>query len=224
MGSIASFHIRDVIDPGDALGEILFGLIMALTFTVGSRLLFSETGLDVRELIVATVGCNVAWGIIDAVLFTLGTVFYKTRRVRVLRQVRTAGSDAVALSALMKEFPISGEPLVSTTADTDALYRSMLVLARRAEPGNLRLTKEDALAAIVVFLLVSATALPAIIPFLFIDNAYLALRTSNFLLIGLLFLTGFGWARFSDARPLMAGITMTCLGLALVGIAVALGG
>src|SRR5688572_19622468 len=102
MGSIASFHIRDVIDPGDALGEILFGLIMALTFTVGSRLLFSETGLDVRELIVATVGCNVAWGIIDAVLFTLGTVFYKTRRVRVLRQVRTAGSDAVALSALMK--------------------------------------------------------------------------------------------------------------------------
>ncbi|TCL64608.1 VIT1/CCC1 transporter family protein [Rhizobium sp. BK251] len=224
MGSIASFHIRDVIDPGDALGEILFGLIMALTFTVGSRLLFSETGLDVHELIVATVGCNVAWGIIDAVLFTLGTVFYKSRRVRVLRQVRTARSDDVALSALMKEFPISGEPLVTATADTDALYRSMLVLARRAEPGNLSLSKEDALAAVIVFLLVTATALPAIIPFLLIDNADLALRTSNFLLIGLLFLTGFGWARFSDSKPLRAGITMTCLGLALVGIAVALGG
>ncbi|CDM59391.1 hypothetical protein LPU83_3748 [Rhizobium favelukesii] len=44
------------------------------------------------------------------------------------------------------------------------------------------------------------------------------------LLIGLLFVTGCAWARFSDAKPLNAGITMTCLGLVLVGIAIALGG
>jgi len=217
-------RISDAIDPGDALGEVLFGLIMALTFTVGSRLLFSKEGLDVPELIVATIGCNVAWGIIDAVLFVLGTVFYKSRRVRVFRQIKTAGSEQDAISALRKEFPLDSEPYVAASADEEALYRAMLDLARRGSPAKLRLSMDDLVAAIVVFLLVSATSLPAVIPFFLIDNADVALRTSNFLLIALLFLTGCAWARFSDAKPLHAGMTMTCLGLMLVGIAIALGG
>ena len=217
-------HIADVIDPGDALGEVLFGLIMALTFTVGSRLVFTEEGLNVRELIVATIGCNVAWGIIDAVLFVLGTVFYKSRRARLFRQIKAAKSEQEAISALRREFPIDGEPLVSAGADEEALYQAMLGFARRGSPAKLRLSRDDLLAAFIVFLLVSATSLPAVIPFFMIDSANLALRTSNFLLIALLFTTGCAWARFSDAKPLNAGITMTCLGLALVGIAVALGG
>jgi hypothetical protein len=217
-------QIADVIDPGDALGEVLFGLIMALTFTVCSRVIFTEGGLDVRELIVATIGCNVAWGIIDAVLFVLGVVFYKSRRGHVFRQVRAAQNERDAIAALRKEFPIDGEPLVSAAADEEALYQAMLGLARRGSPANTRLSRDDFLAAVIVFLLVSATSLPAVIPFFMISSADLALRTSNFLLVALLFLTGCAWAHFSDAKPLNAGITMTCLGLALVGIAIALGG
>ncbi len=217
-------HIADVIDPGDALGEILFGLIMALTFTVGSRLILSEDGLDVRELIVATIGCNIAWGIIDAVLFVLGTVSYKRRRVRVLRRIQASQSESEAISALRREFPIDREPFVSAAADEEALYRAILTFARRGRPADLRLSRDDLLAACLVFLLVSATSLPAVLPFFLINDPNIALRASNALLIGLLFLTGCAWARFSDAKPLTAGITMTCLGLALVGIAVALGG
>ncbi|WP_037076510.1 VIT1/CCC1 transporter family protein [Rhizobium mesoamericanum] len=217
-------HIADVIDPGDALGEVLFGLIMALTFTVGSRLVFTGEGLNVRELTAATIGCNVAWGIIDAVLFVLGTVFYKSRRARLFRQIKAARSEREAISALRKEFPLEGEPLVSAAADEEALYQAMLGLTRRASPAKLRLKRDDLLAAFIIFLLVSATSLPAVIPFFVIDSAELALRASNFLLIALLFTTGCAWARFSDANPLNAGITMTCLGLVLVGIAIALGG
>jgi VIT1/CCC1 family predicted Fe2+/Mn2+ transporter len=220
----SKLHITDVIDPGDALGEILFGLIMALTFTVGSRLIFSEEGLDVRELIVGTIGCNVAWGIIDAVLFVLGTLFYKSRRVRLFRRIKAAKSEQEAMSVLRNEFPIDSESFVSAAADEEALYQAMLGLARHGSPAKLRLSRDDLLAAFVVFLLVSATSLPAVIPFIMIGSADLALRASNVLLIALLFLTGCAWARFSDAKPLNAGITMTCLGLVLVGIAIALGG
>lgn len=220
----SKLHITDVIDPGDALGEILFGLIMALTFTVGSRLIFSEEGLDVRELIVGTIGCNVAWGIIDAVLFVLGTLFYKSRRVRLFRRIKAAKSEQEAMSVLRKEFPIDSESFVSAAADEEALYQAMLGLARHGSPAKFRLSRDDLLAAFIVFLLVSATSLPAVIPFIMIGSADLALRASNFLLIALLFLTGCAWARFSDAKPLNAGITMTCLGLVLVGIAIALGG
>jgi hypothetical protein len=49
-------RITNIIDPGDALGEVLFGLIMALTWTIGSRLVLEKKGLNVQELLVATIG------------------------------------------------------------------------------------------------------------------------------------------------------------------------
>lgn len=217
-------HITKIIDPGDALGEVLFGLIMALTWTVGSRLVFEEEGLNVRDLIVATIGCNVAWGIIDAVLFILGTTFYKSRRLRLFRQVKAAGKESDALTVLANEFPINEAPFSAKSADTDVLYRSLLTLARRSDPVKVSLSKGDLSAAIAVFLLVSATAIPAVIPFFLIEDAHLALRVSNLFLIMLLFVTGYAWAKFSGGRPIQAGMTMTCLGLLLVAIAIALGG
>lgn len=212
------------LDPGDALGEVLFGLIMALTWTVGSRLVLPEEGLDVRDLVVATIGCNVAWGIIDAVLFILGTTFYRSRRLRLFRHIRAAKDEAAALSVLAKEFPVEGSPLSAKPADAEALYRSLLALTRRAEPAKLSLTKADLRAAVAIFLLVSATALPAVVPFFLIDNADWALRASNLFLVVLLFVTGYAWAGFSGGRPFYAGMAMTCLGLFLVAIAIALGG
>ncbi|AHG45005.1 VIT family [Rhizobium leguminosarum bv. trifolii CB782] len=217
-------RITKIIDPGDALGEVLFGLIMALTWTVGSRLVFAKEGLDVHDLIVATIGCNVAWGIIDAVLFFLGTTFNKSRRLRLFRQIKAARSESAALKLLAKEFPIEEAPFSAKGADADALYRSLLTLACRADPVKASLPKGDLFAAIAVFALVSATSIPAVIPFLLIDSAHLALRISNLFLILLLFVTGYAWAKFSGGRPFYAGMTMTCLGLLLVAIAIALGG
>ncbi len=111
------FSIFENLDPGDALGEVLFGLIMALTWTIGSRLVLREEGLVVRDLVVATIGCNVAWGIIDAVLFTLGTTFFRSRRLRLFRQVRAAKDEGAALAVLAKEFPVEGTPLSAKPAD-----------------------------------------------------------------------------------------------------------
>ncbi len=216
--------IFDDLDPGDALAEVLFGLIMALTWTVGSRLVMQEEGLDVRGLIISTLGCNVAWGIIDAVLRILGTTFFRSRRLHLFRQIRGARDEASALAVIRNEFPTEGTALAVDSADAEALYRSLLALAIRSEPARVSLTRSDLRAAVAVFFLVAATAIPAVIPFFLIDDADRALRVSNLLLIGLLFFTGYAWARFSGGRPLYAGVTMTCLGLIMVGIAVALGG
>jgi VIT1/CCC1 family predicted Fe2+/Mn2+ transporter len=216
--------IFDDLDPGDALAEVLFGLIMALTWTVGSRLVMREEGLDVRGLVISTLGCNVAWGIIDAVLRILGTTFFRSRRLHLYRQIRGARDEATALEVIRNEFPTEGTALAVDHADAEALYRSLLALAAKSEPSRVSLTRSDLLAAVAVFFLVAATAIPAVIPFFLIDSPERALRVSNLLLIGLLFFTGYAWARFSGGRPLYAGVTMTCLGLIMVSIAVALGG
>ncbi len=212
------------LEPDDALAEVLFGLIMALTWTVGSRLVMQEEGLDVRGLIISTLGCNIAWGIIDAVLRILGTTFFRSRRLHLFRQIKTAKDEGAALAVIRNEFPTDGTALSVDRADAEMIYRSLLALAVRSEPSRVTLTQSDLLAAVAVFFLVSATAIPAVIPFLVIDDAERALRVSNGLLIGLLFFTGYAWARFSGGRPLYAGVTMTGLGLIMVGIAVALGG
>ena len=152
--------IFDDLDPGDALAEVLFGLIMALTWTVGSRLVMREEGLDIRGLVISTLGCNVAWGIIDAVLRILGTTFFRSRRLHLYRQIRGARDEATALEVIRNEFPTEGTALAVDHADAEALYRSLLALAAKSEPSRVSLTRSDLLAAVAVFFLVAATAFP----------------------------------------------------------------
>jgi hypothetical protein len=77
------------IDPGSTLGELIFGAIMVLTFTIGARLLGADEPTDGRELMIAALGCNIAWGIIDAFLYLLGTLFERRR---------AAGAGPIALT------------------------------------------------------------------------------------------------------------------------------
>jgi VIT family len=214
--------IHRYLDPGEALGEVLFGLIMVLTFTVGARLITTEDQLDARELVVAAVGCNIAWGVIDAVLFVLGSLFYRSQRARFYRALRTARNEAEALSAIREEFGL--EDVAVRPEDRARLYDSILAVGAHAHPARGRLHWRDFAAALVVFALVSASAVPGVVPFLLIDDSNLALRLSNSVLVLLLFLVGYWWAHYTDARPWKVGVAVTLLGMAMVLVAVALGG
>jgi hypothetical protein len=61
---------RRLLDPVDRTSEVLFGLIMALSFTCS----LSAAGAgreDVRTMLIAAIGCNIAWGLIDAIIFLM---------------------------------------------------------------------------------------------------------------------------------------------------------
>src|SRR5437867_11533992 len=80
---------RRVLEPIDRVSEVLFGLIMVLTFT--GSLSVAEAGReDVRAMLIGALGCNLAWGIIDAVLFLMGSLAEKSSGLRALRGVRKA--------------------------------------------------------------------------------------------------------------------------------------
>ena len=80
------------IDPGSYMGEVLFGLIMTLTFTLGASLVIQEEGREgARAMLIGIVGCNIAWGIIDGVLYVLGILFERGRMRRVGFEVRDQG-------------------------------------------------------------------------------------------------------------------------------------
>jgi hypothetical protein len=216
--------IHRYLDPGETLAEVLFGLIMVLTITLGAEILSASDELDTHKLVAAAVGCNVAWGVIDAVLFVLGSMFYRSQRARFFRGLRSARSEAEALAAIQEEFGLEEEPLAVPPADRARLYQSILAMSAHATPARVGLHRRDFVSGFIVFVLVSATALPGVIPFLLLDDSYWALRLSNAVLILLLFIVGYWWAHYTDARPWRAALIVLFLGVAMVSVALTLGG
>jgi hypothetical protein len=77
----------DHLAPGERLGETLFGLIMTLTFTIGAGFVVGTAEGASTALLYATIGCNVAWGLIDGVLLVLGRMFDRGRLVRLVMRL-----------------------------------------------------------------------------------------------------------------------------------------
>jgi VIT1/CCC1 family predicted Fe2+/Mn2+ transporter len=219
---IARF-IHRYLDPVDSLGELLFGLIMALTVTLGARLLTKQSDLDARELVGAMVGCNVAWSIIDAVLYLIGSVFSRNQRIRLVRKLRSAKTDLESMEAIREEFSLEDEPIVSEQ-DRATFHRVILGILKNADTRRAHLRWQDFQAAAVIVVLVSLTAVPGALPFLVLDDSYLALRLANLLQIALLFFVGFRWAEHTGSNPWLTGLGVVALGVALVAVSVALGG
>jgi len=216
--------IHRYLDPGETLGEVLGGLIMALTFTLGARLFSASGQLEARDLVVAVAGCNVAWGVIDATLFVLNSLFYRSRHARFFHALKNVRSEAEALAAVEEEFGLEDEPLAVYPEDRTRLYQSFLTLSARATPARKGLRRQDVVAAVIVFVLVSSTAVPGVIPLLVLEDSNFALTVSNGVLILLLFVVGYWWGRYTDAPSWRVGLTAMLLGVFMVGVAVALGG
>jgi hypothetical protein len=215
--------IHRYLDPDESLGELLFGLIMALTVTLGVRLLAAEDLSRPRDLAVALVGCNVAWGIIDAALYLLGSVFARNQRVHFMRKLRAMPSEAGALQAIREEYGLDDAHLAAEQ-DLAVFYRAALDVLRHAKVEHARLRGKDWMAAVVIVFLVTVTAVPGAVPILLVGDPVLGLALANVLQIGLLFAVGYYWARYSGANPWRTGAAIVGFGVALVGVSIALGG
>jgi len=211
---------RRVLEPYDRVSEVLFGLIMVLTFT--GSLSVAESGReDVRIMFIGALGCNVAWGIIDGLLYLMGCMSEQGRSLRSWRAVRNAASAAEAHRVIAGALP----GVVAAAISTDA-YESVRqkLLTMPAPPERPQLGKTEWLGALAVALWVIVTTLPVAVPFIVMDDVARAMRVSNAIAVVLLFVAGFAFGRVAEYRPWLTGIAMVIVGLALVGLTMALGG
>jgi VIT1/CCC1 family predicted Fe2+/Mn2+ transporter len=211
---------KRVLEPIDRVSEVLFGLIMVLTFT--GSLSIAEAGRDdVRTMLIGALGCNLAWGIIDGVLYLMGSLAEKGRGLFALRAVRKTADAKEAQRIIANALP----PVIASVLQPAELDAMQQRLRNLPEPiAKARLEKDDWLGAAGVFLLVFLSTFPVVIPFLFMRNAGPALRVSNAIALVMLFITGYAFGRMTGRYPWLVGIMMVLLGLILVGITVALGG
>jgi hypothetical protein len=209
-----------VLDPTARISEVLFGLIMALTFT-GSLGVATAGREEIRMLLIGMIGCNVAWGLVDAVMFLMSSVTERGHGLMTIRAVHQAQASGDAHRIIAQALP----PMVASIMTVDDLEKLRLaVLGIRPVESRAGFTRQDWLGAGAVFLLVFLSTFPVVIPFLVFETAHVALRVSNLVAIVMLFCLGYWLGQHSGHRPWATGASMVLLGLVLVGIAVALGG
>src|SRR2546427_12257500 len=95
---------KRVLDPIDRVSEVLFGLIMVLTFT-GSLSIAEAGRSEVRTMLIGALGCNLAWGIIDGVLYLMGCLAEKGRGLLTFRAVRRAADPKEAQRVIADALP-----------------------------------------------------------------------------------------------------------------------
>ena len=164
-----------LLDPVSRISEILFGLIMALTFT-GTLDVATAGNEDVRMLLVGTIGCNIAWGLVDAVMFLVAALTERGRNLLTVRGVQAASSAPHAHGIITDALP----PVVArlmTADDVERLRQGLLAL--RDIPPRPSLNKQDFQRAFAVFLLVFLSTFPVVVPFMVIDQVQTALRASE---------------------------------------------
>jgi hypothetical protein len=208
-----------ILDPMDRISEVLFGLIMALTFTCTLGVATADQ-IEVRTMLFGALGCNLAWGIIDGGVYLMARLNQRGRAILNWRTVRDAADVGVAQRTVAGALP----PLLASVIEPAQLEAMRQKLRQLPEPASPRLTKDDWLGALGICLLSFLSTFPIVIPFLLIGDARLALRASNAVAIAMLFVCGFIFGRCAGFRPVATGFSMVVLGSALVGVAIALGG
>jgi len=211
---------RRVLDPIDRVSEVLFGLIMVLTFT-GSLSVADAGRDDVRTMLIGALGCNLAWGIIDAMLYLMGCLADKGQSLTTYLAVRRATGSQEAQRRIADALPQVVASILEP-AELGAIHRRLLQLPEPPERANL--SKDDWLGAIGVFAIVFVSTFPVVIPFIFMQKVGPALRLSNAIAIVMLFLTGYAFGRITGRHPWLVGLAMVVLGSILAGMTMALGG
>lgn len=209
-----------VLSPVDRVSEMLFGLFMALTF-VGAVSVAESGREDLRKMFAAALGCNLAWGLVDAVMYLVRTITDRGRWLTLVRSVRAAADPEAGRRLIAGALSRVGASLLKTEELEAARGR---ILALASVPERPALLRSDLLAALAIFLIVVAATFPVVLPFMLIQDIGLAKIMSRAIALAMLFVGGLALGRYAGYGSWRVGFIMAGLGTALVAAVMALGG
>lgn len=215
-------HARQaaVLSPIDRIAEVLFGLIMVLTFT-GAISVATDGREEIGELLWAALGCNVAWGLVDAIMYLMNVAVERGHAITVFNKLANAKTIENSRSIIKDEL----DPLIISLMTDEEVDKLNDRLRKLPAPVKKHvLTVEDLKSGFQIFLLVFFCTLPVALPFVFLTDIELALRVSNGLALVMLFIGGYLLAGYAGFRKILTAAAYTAVGVFLVAITMALGG
>jgi hypothetical protein len=209
-----------ILHPVDRIMEMLFGLLMALSFT--GALSVAESGREeLRDMYIAALGCNLAWGFVDGVMYLIRTAVDRGRSLTLMRAVRDAADPETGRAVIENSLSRVAAGLVSQP-EVEAMRGRIVALP--SLPTRARLNGSDLLAALAIFVLVVLATFPVVLPFAFMQDVGAAKNASRIIALVMLFLGGLALGRYAGYGSWRAGLAMTALGVVMVGVIKVLGG
>ncbi|CAG9234593.1 conserved membrane hypothetical protein [Paraburkholderia tropica] len=214
-------HRREpILNVVDRVCELCFGLFMALTF-VGAVKAVTVADDAGRKMFITALGCNLAWGLADAVMYLVRTLADRGQRRKLALAVQRESNPALAVRSLRGALPDSLSPLVD---DAELERMRARIAAASTLPPRAQFVRADFVGALGIFLLVVVATFPVALPFLVIADNKAALVASRVLTLVMLFAAGFALGRYTGAGGMRAGFAMIALGILLTMAIIALGG
>jgi len=209
-----------ILNTVDRVCELCFGLFMALTFVGAVKAV--TAGEDAGyKMFIAALGCNLAWGLADAVMYLVRTLADRGQRLKLALTVQRERDQALAVGALRRALPETLETLVE---DADLERIRARLAAATTLPPRASFGRDDFVGALGIFLLVVLGTFPVALPFLVVKDLTTALIASRVLTLAMLFIAGFALGRYTGAGAMKAGLVMIALGILLTMAIIALGG
>ena len=148
---------------------------MVLTFTL-SLAATESARADVRAVLIGILGCNLAWAIINAVMYLMKVRDERRLAISTVQAVRDAERPVAGRAIVANNLP----SIVLPALTISELERIRLYLrSLPSESLSTSFSREDYLTSLGVFLFVFLCLFSVAAPFLLIDDVALALRLSN---------------------------------------------
>jgi VIT1/CCC1 family predicted Fe2+/Mn2+ transporter len=211
---------KSILNPLDRAAEILFGLIMALTFTCSIGIA-TKGNTQIRELLIGAIGCNMAWGLVDATMYLTGVLARRNRNKLMFDSIQNPLQIQEARRHISDALP----PVLASALGTEELdqIRNQLIKVPNGTP-KVTLTFNDLKKAFALFFLIFMSTFPVVLPFVFMPDPKDALRLSNLVAIVMMFLCGWSVAKYVGFNKWLMSIAMVSIGILLVCVTIALGG
>jgi hypothetical protein len=210
-----------VLDTIERVSEMCFGLFMALTFVGAvSAATAGQAEKAAMTMFYTALGCNLAWGLVDAVMYLVRTLTDRGKRLTLAMAVRAAPDVAAAEKMLRAELPPRVGRLIGD-AELNAM-RHQLVTQRLPEKPKFQ--ARDFKGAFGIFLIVVLSTFPVALPFIMFKDVRTALLISRILSVAMLFGGGYALGRHAGYSGWKAGSGMAVMGVLLTAAVIALGG
>ena len=168
----------------------------------------------------AALGCNLAWGLVDAVMYIIRTATERAR-LRVLG-TRIRGADAAAAQQMIASAMPDHLAAIVGADELEGMRRRLLSLPT---DDRALLRPHDFAQAAGIFAMVVVATFPVVLPFVFMQETAKAFLLSQGITLVMLFLAGMALGRYAGhPKAVRTGVAMAVFGAVLIAVVKALGG
>jgi hypothetical protein len=201
--------IKDNLTLGNRLSEFFYGVMMVAIITglINNGLPPSQNTL--RLLLIAALGVNLSWGIIDGVTSMYGGLVNRADYLRIANTFREDTDNAEKRALVVKS--LQGTIVENLSGDDQSKVVDMIGAGEGVTGQRFAATRADWNIAIAIILIDFILVFPVVIPYFLFDTVRLAVFVSH--TVAILFMAGVAvvWARYLGLNTLKAGIIIALI-------------